>query len=103
MARNSNGLSRRYQAALRKYLEPGPAENLHPAGALGRRAMAMGLQTLDLARFHEQALVSLMLNGHPRAPGAGLSGRRELFLPRPSPRLKKRIAWPARPTTSCFN
>ena len=64
MGRKLNGLSRRYEAALRKYLKPGPRPNLQPAHALGRRAMALGLETLDLARFHEQALITLMLPGY---------------------------------------
>jgi len=34
---------------------------LHPARALGRQAMASGLETLDLARIHEQALIMLVL------------------------------------------
>ena len=53
------GLSRRYHAALRKHLEQGPRASLQPAQGLGRRAMALGLETLDLARIHEQALVTL--------------------------------------------
>jgi signal transduction histidine kinase len=67
MARNSNGLSRRYQAALWNYLKPGPRSRLQPAHALGRSAMALGLQTLDLARFHEQALIALVLSEY--SPG----------------------------------
>ena len=64
MGRKPNGLSRRYQAALRKYLKPGPRLNLRPAHALGRRAVALGLETLDLARFHERALLTLVLPGY---------------------------------------
>jgi hypothetical protein len=64
MGRKPNGLSRRYQAALRKYLKPGPRSNLRPAHALGRRAVALGLETLDLARFHERALFTLVLPGY---------------------------------------
>ena len=70
MARKLNGLSQRYVAALRKHLEQGPRA-VPPAGTaqeLGRRAMALGLETLDLARFHEQALITLVLPGH--SPGA---------------------------------
>jgi signal transduction histidine kinase len=53
------GLSREYAAALRKYLKRGPRASLQPARGLGRKAMALGLETLDLARIHEQALISL--------------------------------------------
>ena len=71
MGRKLNGLSRRYQAALRKYLEPGPRLNSQPAHALGRRAMALGLETLDLAKVHEQALITLVLPGRsPSTRGA---------------------------------
>lgn len=57
-------LSRGYAAALRKYLKQGPRASLQPARGLGRKAMAFGLEALDLARIHEQALVSL---SRPRA------------------------------------
>jgi signal transduction histidine kinase len=59
-----NRLSRRYRAALREFLKPGPKPNLRPAHALGRRAMALDLETLDLARFHEHALITLVLPGY---------------------------------------
>jgi len=52
-------LSRGYAAALRKYVKQGLRGDLQPARGLGRKAMALGLETLDLARIHEQALVSL--------------------------------------------
>jgi signal transduction histidine kinase len=61
MGRKLNGLSHRYAAALRKHLKQGPRASLQPAQGLGRRAMALGLETLDLARFHEQALIALVL------------------------------------------
>jgi signal transduction histidine kinase len=63
MGRKLNGLSRQYVAALRKHLKQGPRA-IPPCGTaqgLGRRAMALGLETLDLARFHEQALITLVL------------------------------------------
>ncbi len=66
MARKLNGLSQRYVAALRKHLEQGPRAipPCRTAQGLGRRAMALGLETLDLARFHEQALITLVLPGY---------------------------------------
>jgi signal transduction histidine kinase len=66
MARKLNGLAQRYVAALRKHLKQGPqpVPARGPAQNLGRRAMALGLETLDLARFHEQALITLMLPGY---------------------------------------
>ena len=69
MARKLNGLSQRYVAALRKHLKQGP-QAIPPGGTaqdLGRRAMALGLETLDLARFHEQALIALVLPSY--SPG----------------------------------
>jgi signal transduction histidine kinase len=56
-------LSRAYQAALRKHLKHGPQATLQPARGLGRRAMTIGLETLHLARIHEQALITLVLPG----------------------------------------
>ena len=55
------GLSQRYVAALRKHLKPGtctgPADGT--ALRLGREAVTLGLETLELARIHERALASL--------------------------------------------
>ena len=61
MKRKLTGLSRRYVAALRSYLKKGPRTSLQPAQGLGRRAMTYGLETLYLARSHEQALIALVL------------------------------------------
>ena len=52
-------LSQSYAAALAKHLKPGPGASLRPALRLGRRAVALGLETLELARIHERALVKL--------------------------------------------
>lgn len=67
LARESAGLSQRYQAALRKHLKQGPRASLQPAQGLGHRAMSIGLETLDLARIHEQALITLVLPSY--SPG----------------------------------
>jgi hypothetical protein len=53
------GLSRRYQAALQEHLEQGPRASPQSADGLGRQALAMGMETLDLARIHEQARIAL--------------------------------------------
>ena len=37
---------------------------MRPAKGLGRQAMALGLETLDLARIHQQALIKLVLPGY---------------------------------------
>jgi len=52
-------LSDRYLAALRTHLKQGPKANLQSACGLGRRTLAIGLQTLDLAKIHEEALTAL--------------------------------------------
>ena len=54
-----SSLSDQYMAALRTHLKKGAKANLHSACGLGRRALGIGLQTLDLARIHEQALTTL--------------------------------------------
>ncbi len=61
MKRKLTGLSRQYQAALRKHLKRSRPARLPPAKGLGRQAMTIGLETLDLARIHEQALITLVL------------------------------------------
>jgi signal transduction histidine kinase len=55
-------LSQQYVAALEKHLKQGPQASLEPALKMGREAVALGLETLDLARIHEQALVTLKLS-----------------------------------------
>jgi signal transduction histidine kinase len=52
-------LSQQYVAALRKHLKTGPHASLQSALGLGRQAVALGLETLALARIHEGALVTL--------------------------------------------
>jgi signal transduction histidine kinase len=61
MKQKQNGLSRRYVTVLRKHLKQGPRASLEPALGLGRRAVALGLETLELARMHEQALADIEL------------------------------------------
>ena len=58
MKRDLINLSRHYTSALRKHLKQGPRASLRPARGLGRKAMAVGLETLDLARIHEEALAA---------------------------------------------
>jgi signal transduction histidine kinase len=57
MKHRSSGLLRRYQAALCRYLKQGRTASLEPADRLGRQAVVLGLETLDLAQIHEQALI----------------------------------------------
>ena len=62
MKKNTINLSQRYVAALEKNLKQGPQASLQPALELGREAVALGLETLELARIHEQALAALELS-----------------------------------------
>jgi len=65
MKQKLTGLSQRYVSALQKYLRQGPQANLQPALALGRFAVVLEVETLDLARIHERALAILKLsNSH---------------------------------------
>jgi len=50
--------SQRYATALEKHLKRGPQASLEPAQELGREAVALELDTLGLARIHEQALAT---------------------------------------------
>ena len=63
MKQKTNGFSQRYGKALRKHLKRGPHASLQPALELGHLAVALGLETLELARIHEQ-VISLF-----KAPG----------------------------------
>ncbi len=57
MNRKPSKLSYRYQDALRKHLQQPRPSSLAAARGLGSQALAAGLQTLDLAKLHEQTLV----------------------------------------------
>jgi signal transduction histidine kinase len=61
MKQKQTGLSQRYATALRKHLKAGSRASLQPALGLGRRAVALGLETLELARIHERAITALEL------------------------------------------
>ncbi|MBI3414721.1 MAG: hypothetical protein HY043_05275 [Verrucomicrobia bacterium] len=63
MKRKIIALSQRYVTALRNHLKPGSRTTLQPALRLGRQAVVFGLETLELARIHEQALVTLEVSG----------------------------------------
>lgn len=65
----------RYLAELRKHLKAVPGASSQPALRIGGQAVALGLDTLDLARMHEQALVVLALSKREN----GLRKRAEIF------------------------
>ncbi len=75
MTQKSNGLSQRYVTALREHLKQERGAGFLPALALGRRAVVLGLETLELARMHERALAELKLDGNQD----GMLGRAEVF------------------------
>ena len=59
MKNKLKALSQRYVTALRKHLKQGPRADPQPALAVGRQAAALDLETLDMARIHEEALATL--------------------------------------------
>jgi signal transduction histidine kinase len=69
------GLSQRYLMTLRKHLQPGASAGPQPALRLGRQAVGLGLETLELARIHEQAVATLELS----FTKDGIRERAELF------------------------
>jgi two-component system sensor histidine kinase DegS len=69
------GLSQRYVEELQKHLKQGPRASLEPALRLGRRAVVLRLETLDLARIHERAVNTLELS----ASRNGFIKRAEIF------------------------
>jgi hypothetical protein len=62
MKQISSRLLQRYVRALREHIKPGSRLNLKAALALGRLAVDGGLETLDVARIHEQSLDTLALS-----------------------------------------
>ncbi len=58
MKRNIHALEEPYRTALLRHLGNETAASLRPAQRLGRKALALGADTLDMARIHERALVS---------------------------------------------
>jgi signal transduction histidine kinase len=75
MKRKLNALSQRYVAALKKHLKRGPHASFQPARGLGRQAVSLGLETLDVARIHEGALATLEAS----SSRDGLVKRAEIF------------------------
>lgn len=65
-------LSQNYRAALRKHLMDGEGANLAAAQKLGERAVRLGLETLDLAKIHEEALLVVMLPHHTARASEGM-------------------------------
>jgi signal transduction histidine kinase len=68
-------LSQRYVTALARHLKRGPQASLQAARGLGCQAVAIGLETLDLARIHEGALATLEAAGS----SDGVTKRADIF------------------------
>jgi signal transduction histidine kinase len=62
MKRKLIKLSQRYVTALRQHLKPGSRRSLQSALGLGRQAVVLGLETLEMARIHERAIATLELS-----------------------------------------
>jgi signal transduction histidine kinase len=61
------GLGLLYAKTLERYLKLRVGASLHPSKKLGRQAVDLGLETLDLARIHEKALLLLHLSDRSKA------------------------------------
>jgi two-component system, NarL family, sensor histidine kinase DegS len=72
-----NELSRKYKAALKEHLKDGPNSSLEKAAVLGRRAVVLGLETLDLVKIHESALLGAIPSG--KSSRRGLAKRAQVF------------------------
>jgi len=79
MKHKHHHLSRRYRAALYAHLKQGRSGTLHLAHGLGGEALAAGLQTLDLAKLHEQILVTEILPGSPARKRSALIKQAGVF------------------------
>lgn len=79
MKRKFSILSRRYKEALRAHLKQGKKASLDSAQGLGSQALAVGLQTLDLAKLHEQILVAQVLPKSPPSRRAALIKQAGIF------------------------
>lgn len=79
MKRKLFNSSRRYQDALRTQMKQGKQASLAAARGVGSQALAAGLQTLDLAKLHEQTLVAELLPGCPAGKRAALIERAGVF------------------------
>jgi signal transduction histidine kinase len=79
MKRKLFKLSRQYQDALRHQMRQGRKAGQASARGVGSQALAAGLQTLDLAKLHEQTLVNELLPGCPVIKRAALIRQAGVF------------------------
>ena len=71
--------SRRYQAALRKHLAQSRGADLKQAFKLGCNAVLLHLETLDVIRVHEQALLAMISQKDPAKLSQLIVGRAKRF------------------------
>ncbi len=71
--------SRRYQAALHRYMRQKKPRSLLPATRLGCRAVILGLETLDVAKVHERALTALASSDSPESARHESAERAKIF------------------------
>lgn len=71
--------ARRYQVALRTFLKPGSGAGRALALSVGRQAAAQHLETLDVARIHEHALLSMVAPGSSAAKKDRIIARANIF------------------------
>jgi len=69
----------RYQSALLTYLEQSPCGRTQSAHGLGQEAVKVGLGTLDMAKLHEQILVTQVLPGRSASARAALTKHAGIF------------------------
>lgn len=79
MKTQSPDFSRRYLTALRRHLKQGSSASLDSAHRLGVKAVALKLETLQLARLHEEALITLVLPHYSARTSDGMIRRAGAF------------------------
>lgn len=72
-------LAHSYQAALQRHVHGTKNQNLAFARQLGQKAVEAGLETLDLARLHEEAMTSLILPSQATYKHDAVIGRAGVF------------------------
>lgn len=75
----TNRMADLYLAALRAYLAPHASADPQVPQGLGTEAVACGLDTLDLAKIHDQALAAVLTDEPSAATAEDLARRAELF------------------------
>lgn len=82
MPRRAIALARQYQKVLQSHLMQGSKRVAGQAQALGRRAVTIGLGTLDLARIHQRAMETLFAADHPCGASRSAIRRASVFFAR---------------------